>query len=315
MSVFRSREALEKNIKRAMEEHVDAERPHKGWLYVEEGSTWKVKYYFIAEDQAGTRLCFADDEQAFPVEIGNLQHLSSITRSATTFTLRWPHKVLKLRAENDQATEAWLTELEKRAPKGRHGDSTVQYEPASYVTESLARFGDDGVSRYGQAGGTSSSFLVKATELQNSRAKGPTWMRDSAVTNCFECNKAFSLFNRKHHCRVCGRIFCDACSARRLEIKGHFKRVCDHCYQEQFSFTASSHTDAVWKQAGSVQMQMLPLYSHSEEQPPAEVCEDGVAELIAEKEQAQTAQNQVGGGVRSPRKSWPSSLGDRKSVV
>lgn len=37
MSVFRSREALEKNIKRAMEEHVDAERPHKGWLYVEEG--------------------------------------------------------------------------------------------------------------------------------------------------------------------------------------------------------------------------------------------------------------------------------------
>lgn len=42
-------------------------------IELEHCSTWKVKYYFIAEDQAGTRLCFADDEQAFPVEIGNLQ--------------------------------------------------------------------------------------------------------------------------------------------------------------------------------------------------------------------------------------------------
>ena len=28
------------------------------------------------------------------------------------------------------------------------------------------------------------------------------------VSQCFKCKKAFDLFNRRHHCRSCGRIFC-----------------------------------------------------------------------------------------------------------
>lgn len=37
------------------------------------------------------------------------------------------------------------------------------------------------------------------------------WVDDDTVSNCHNCNSWFSLFNRKHHCRFCGQIFCSEC--------------------------------------------------------------------------------------------------------
>jgi hypothetical protein len=37
-------------------------------------------------------------------------------------------------------------------------------------------------------------------------------VNDYTVSNCFCCNLSFGFFNRKHHCRACGRIFCQECS-------------------------------------------------------------------------------------------------------
>ena len=44
-----------------------------------------------------------------------------------------------------------------------------------------------------------------------------TWIPDAHVLACFNCNSLFSFFRRKHHCRACGRIFCDDCSKEREE--------------------------------------------------------------------------------------------------
>ena len=38
------------------------------------------------------------------------------------------------------------------------------------------------------------------------------------VSQCFRCKRAFDFFNRRHHCRCCGRIFCAACSAQRCRV-------------------------------------------------------------------------------------------------
>ena len=38
------------------------------------------------------------------------------------------------------------------------------------------------------------------------------WVNDETVSNCTNCNRSFTLTNRKHHCRCCGKIFCNACS-------------------------------------------------------------------------------------------------------
>ena len=61
------------------------------------------------------------------------------------------------------------------------------------------------------------------------------WMPDDQVKECFECNDKFTTFRRRHHCRVCGQIFCHKCSD--FEIPAHLIkpntpgsiRVCTFC--------------------------------------------------------------------------------------
>ncbi|CAI6538503.1 CNT_HP2_G0018480.mRNA.1.CDS.1 [Saccharomyces cerevisiae] len=38
------------------------------------------------------------------------------------------------------------------------------------------------------------------------------WMKDESSKECFSCGKTFNTFRRKHHCRICGQIFCSSCT-------------------------------------------------------------------------------------------------------
>ncbi|EWC44660.1 hypothetical protein DRE_06556 [Drechslerella stenobrocha 248] len=38
------------------------------------------------------------------------------------------------------------------------------------------------------------------------------WMKDEKCKECFICQKPFTTFRRKHHCRTCGQIFCSKCT-------------------------------------------------------------------------------------------------------
>lgn len=65
------------------------------------------------------------------------------------------------------------------------------------------------------------------------------WIPDGAVDKCSRCGKRFSLVERKHHCRNCGRVVCAACS-NHMMILPHLNnskplRVCDDC-QEFLAF-------------------------------------------------------------------------------
>ena len=60
-------------------------------------------------------------------------------------------------------------------------------------------------------------------------------MSDKNCKVCYDCGTAFSVFRRKHHCRLCGQIFCQDCSSqtvngKRYNMSGNV-RVCKHCYQ------------------------------------------------------------------------------------
>ncbi|WYZ34934.1 hypothetical protein EsH8_I_001210 [Colletotrichum jinshuiense] len=46
----------------------------------------------------------------------------------------------------------------------------------------------------------------------------PRWQPDAEVVLCPICNVQFSIFVRKHHCRKCGRVVCNACSPHRITI-------------------------------------------------------------------------------------------------
>ncbi|XP_077246646.1 RING/FYVE/PHD zinc finger superfamily protein [Tasmannia lanceolata] len=62
------------------------------------------------------------------------------------------------------------------------------------------------------------------------------WVPDEAVTKCTACGTDFGAFNRKHHCRNCGDIFCDKCTAGRIALTADEQaqpvRVCDRCLAE-----------------------------------------------------------------------------------
>ncbi|WKY07660.1 hypothetical protein Q1695_007262 [Nippostrongylus brasiliensis] len=58
------------------------------------------------------------------------------------------------------------------------------------------------------------------------------WAKDSEVTQCTACTEKFSISKRKHHCRMCGSIFCATCSEGRIKLPSNSKpaRVCDQCF-------------------------------------------------------------------------------------
>jgi FYVE/RhoGEF/PH domain-containing protein 5/6 len=42
----------------------------------------------------------------------------------------------------------------------------------------------------------------------------PVWIPDSKTSSCMRCGRMFGWRRRRHHCRLCGRCVCAACSGR-----------------------------------------------------------------------------------------------------
>ncbi|KAF4526269.1 hypothetical protein B566_EDAN010979 [Ephemera danica] len=61
------------------------------------------------------------------------------------------------------------------------------------------------------------------------------WIPNDEVTECMCCSSvSFSMFNRRHHCRRCGRVVCGTCSVRRAKVDGYGDlpvRICDDCHE------------------------------------------------------------------------------------
>lgn len=67
------------------------------------------------------------------------------------------------------------------------------------------------------------------------------WKPDAEAAACEKCRVKFSFLTRRHHCRRCGGIFCDACTKKRRTLRNPLTeigrtpgtisdcRVCDAC--------------------------------------------------------------------------------------
>ncbi|MCL7043543.1 hypothetical protein MKW94_010909 [Papaver nudicaule] len=70
------------------------------------------------------------------------------------------------------------------------------------------------------------------------------WMPDHSCRVCYECDSQFTLFNRRHHCRLCGRVFCAKCTANSIPVPSAAPnskanredcdriRVCSYCFKQ-----------------------------------------------------------------------------------
>jgi 1-phosphatidylinositol-3-phosphate 5-kinase len=67
------------------------------------------------------------------------------------------------------------------------------------------------------------------------------WMPDHSCRVCYNCDTQFTIFNRRHHCRRCGRIFCGKCTSNFIPVSSEPDRnvdevdkirVCNFCFKQ-----------------------------------------------------------------------------------
>ncbi|KAF9479574.1 hypothetical protein BDN70DRAFT_878635 [Pholiota conissans] len=76
------------------------------------------------------------------------------------------------------------------------------------------------------------------------------WIPDGKTTSCMRCGRTFGWRRRRHHCRLCGRCVCAACSERTFYISDSNSnqetkpaRACNACYESVFPIIDSDGPD------------------------------------------------------------------------
>ncbi|KAK5870171.1 hypothetical protein PBY51_024827 [Eleginops maclovinus] len=84
-----------------------------------------------------------------------------------------------------------------------------------------------------------------ALEFEQKMRAEERWWSDKDTTNCLDCQGQFTWWLRRHHCRLCGRIFCYYCSNNFVMTKhsGKKERCCRDCYN-QHSAVVERFTEA-----------------------------------------------------------------------
>ncbi|XP_057586671.1 zinc finger FYVE domain-containing protein 21 isoform X2 [Hippopotamus amphibius kiboko] len=47
----------------------------------------------------------------------------------------------------------------------------------------------------------------------------PQWVPDKECPRCMQCDTKFDFLTRKHHCRRCGKCFCDKCCSQKVALR------------------------------------------------------------------------------------------------
>ncbi|XP_049717779.1 FYVE and coiled-coil domain-containing protein 1 isoform X2 [Elephas maximus indicus] len=73
-----------------------------------------------------------------------------------------------------------------------------------------------------------------ALEFQQKLSAEERWLVDTEASHCLDCKREFSWMVRRHHCRICGRIFCYYCCNNYVLTKhsGKKERCCRACFRK-----------------------------------------------------------------------------------
>jgi len=110
----------------------------------------------------------------------------------------------------------------------------------------------------GQASDETDPARSSAPSKNINETIAPVWRSDDSEDACPLCQKKFTFTKRRHHCRKCGGLCCNACSLKRMIIKSQKsselrdpQRVCDRCVEEITlqQKQAAEHAAALARQA------------------------------------------------------------------
>ncbi|XP_058292999.1 RUN and FYVE domain-containing protein 2 [Hylobates moloch] len=147
--------------------------------------------------------------------------------------------IARLEEKTNKITAA-MRQLEQRLQQAEKAQMEAEDEDEKYLQECLSK--SDSLQKQisqkeKQLFGTicnlfRSKLKIEDIKEANKALQGLVWLKDKEATHCKLCEKEFSLSKRKHHCRNCGEIFCNACSDNELPLPSSPKpvRVCDSCH-------------------------------------------------------------------------------------
>jgi len=148
------------------------------------------------------------------------------------------------RAETAQ-TSIWAIWLSSRERDGHTDHRSWRDSPVDLVVPAVSlkqltlwrwclRFDESVVSQRG-------SF----TEASREQSDIVWWLRDEAAPECFFCRREFALNRRRHHCRLCGLLFCSTCCRRMSGRLAEAGRLCEACLSRHSSDACARANDPV----------------------------------------------------------------------
>jgi hypothetical protein len=76
--------------------------------------------------------------------------------------------------------------------------------------------------------------LIRETKNEEYSKDFFMWEKDKLRNTCRGCNNAFTMVNRRHHCRLCGGLYCENCAPSNVTIGTEvYDRVCSGCYRKE----------------------------------------------------------------------------------
>jgi len=136
---------------------------------------------------------------------------------------KWKEEETKLKEENEdlktklRRSNALVAEMKQQVDQKIKSRTDMENSLAKHEEENIKLFKDR------------EDLLVLQSKFKL------TWVPDDFVNECLICNIKFTVTSRKHHCRLCGRIYCTKCADKKVPIPAlGYKdevRVCDKCFE------------------------------------------------------------------------------------
>ncbi|CAI4231621.1 unnamed protein product [Auanema sp. JU1783] len=160
----------------------------------------------------------------------SVEALESEIRSAQHDLSQWQKTAEELTMANSELQKQnsnWEEEKNALIERCLKTESDLEFERERSI-ENKRRF-DDCLAAMHELGRANQSL-----QMDISKHTTRKWLDDSAALSCTDCAKQFSLTIRKHHCRICGLIFCSQCSDKTVRTASSKNpvRCCSNCHTE-----------------------------------------------------------------------------------
>lgn len=136
---------------------------------------------------------------------------------------------------NDQDQPS-LDENDSTSPRNNEEITTNQerwsLSGPSNVTQELSNIDESNILATSSQMNESRSNTSISSPIRVPGTYPPEWLPDNETESCMACDLLFTIIKRRHHCRACGKIFCNDCCHQKAKLPyldNKEARVCDNC--------------------------------------------------------------------------------------